>query len=110
MTYQSVLAIDDLTVALPPGGDRALALRQVSLTVERGEVLCLVGESGSGKSVLAQAVLGLLPRDLKLEGGRIALEGEDISQASPQRLRALRAARMGIIFQEPMTALNPVMT
>ncbi|RYF84292.1 MAG: ABC transporter ATP-binding protein, partial [Comamonadaceae bacterium] len=71
--------------------------------------LCLLGESGSGKSVIAQAVMGLLPSALRHTGGRIELQGEDVSAASPQRLRALRGTRMAMVFQEPMTALNPVM-
>jgi peptide/nickel transport system ATP-binding protein len=105
-----ILEIRGLTVGLPGGGDRATAVREVSLTVGRGETVCLVGESGSGKSVIAQAVMGLLPPALPVKAGRILLQGEDITQASAQRLRELRATRMSMIFQEPMTALNPVMT
>jgi peptide/nickel transport system ATP-binding protein len=69
-----------------------------------------VGESGSGKSVIAQSVMGLLPRSLPVQAGRILLQGEDITHAPLARLRELRATRMSMIFQEPMTALNPVMT
>jgi len=103
------LKVENLEVALPRGGDRAHAVAQVSLEVERGEILCLVGESGSGKSVIAQAVMGLLPNTLPVTGGKILLEGEDLLKATPQRRRALRGARMTMVFQEPMTALNPVM-
>jgi peptide/nickel transport system ATP-binding protein len=78
--------------------------------VGRGEIVCLVGESGSGKSVIAQSVMGLLPKSLPVKSGRILLQGEDITHASQARLRELRATRMSMIFQEPMTALNPVMT
>ncbi len=71
--------------------------------------MCIVGESGSGKSVTAQAVMGLLPkRDLVVTGGETLLQGEDTTKASANRLRDLRGTRMGMIFQEPMTALNPV--
>jgi len=105
-----ILEVQDLTIALPSGGDRATAVQHVSFSVGRGEILCLVGESGSGKSVIAQGVMGLLPKSLPLTGGRIVLQGEDITAASPARLRELRATRMSMIFQEPMTALNPVMT
>jgi peptide/nickel transport system ATP-binding protein len=105
-----VLAVHDLTIALPPGADRGTAVRRVSFEVGRGEIVCLVGESGSGKSVIAHGVMGLLPRALPITGGRIELQGEDITHASPARLRELRATRMSMIFQEPMTALNPVMT
>ncbi|HYF60551.1 MAG TPA: ABC transporter ATP-binding protein, partial [Burkholderiaceae bacterium] len=105
-----ILEVTGLTVGLPGGGDRDAAVREVSFSVGRGEVLCLVGESGSGKSVIAQAVMGLLPKQLPVRGGRILLQGEDLTAASPARLRQLRASRMSMIFQEPMTALNPVMT
>ncbi|HSB23396.1 MAG TPA: ABC transporter ATP-binding protein [Burkholderiaceae bacterium] len=106
----SILEVRDLTIALPAGADRATAVRDVSFDVGRGEIVCLVGESGSGKSVIAQAVMGLLPKPLPVTGGRVVLQGEDITHASPARLRELRATRMSMIFQEPMTALNPVMT
>ncbi|MBC5764540.1 ABC transporter ATP-binding protein [Ramlibacter albus] len=110
MSDTPVLSIEDVSVGLPAGADRATAVRNVSFTVGRGEIVCLVGESGSGKSVLAQAVMGLLPRGLPVQSGRIRLEGEDITHVPASRLRELRATRMGMIFQEPMTALNPVMT
>ncbi len=105
-----VLKIDNLSVALPAGGDRANAITDLSLTVNRGEILCVVGESGSGKSVTAQAVMGLLPKkQLRVTSGGVLLDGEDTVTATPARLRELRGTRMAMIFQEPMTALNPVM-
>ena len=107
---QHILEVKDLTIGLPSGGDRATAVRNVSFTVGRGEIVCLVGESGSGKSVIAQSVMGLLPKSLPVKSGQILLEGEDITHAPLSRLRELRATRMSMIFQEPMTALNPVMT
>ncbi|MBP6903270.1 MAG: ABC transporter ATP-binding protein [Burkholderiaceae bacterium] len=106
----AILEVQDLTIGLPSGGDRSTAVRKVSFSVGRGEIVCLVGESGSGKSVIAQSVMGLLPKSLPVQSGRILLQGEDITQAPLQRLRELRATRMSMIFQEPMTALNPVMT
>ncbi len=105
-----VLAVHGLTIGLPLGGERATAVQNVSFTVGRGEIVCLVGESGSGKSVIAHSVMGLLPQALPVLGGRIVLQGEDITHAPAHRLRELRATRMSMIFQEPMTALNPVMT
>ena len=105
-----ILQVQDLSIALPAGSDRASAVRKVSFTVGRGEIVCLVGESGSGKSVIAQGVMGLLPKQLPITAGRILLQGEDITQAPLSRLRELRATRMSMIFQEPMTALNPVMS
>jgi peptide/nickel transport system ATP-binding protein len=107
----AVLAIEGLSVALPKGADRRYAVEGVDLSVRPREILCLVGESGSGKSVTAHSVMGLLPKgQLRPVAGRILLEGEDLLRASDQRLRQLRCTRMSMIFQEPMTALNPVMT
>jgi peptide/nickel transport system ATP-binding protein len=106
----SVLDVDELSIALPAGADRTRAVSNVSFTVGRGEIVCLVGESGSGKSVIAQSVMGLLPRVLPVQGGSIRLEGEELRGAAEGRLRQLRTTRMSMIFQEPMTALNPVMT
>jgi peptide/nickel transport system ATP-binding protein len=105
-----VLDIQGLAIALPAGADRACAVQDVNLRVGRGELVCLVGESGSGKSVVAQAVMGLLPPGLRASAGRILLQGHDVLSASPQWLRQARATRMAMIFQEPMTALNPVHT
>ncbi|MFJ1260457.1 dipeptide ABC transporter ATP-binding protein [Cupriavidus sp. CuC1] len=106
----SVLAIRNLTIALPAGADRAHAVRQVSLDVQQGEIVCLLGESGSGKSVIAQAVMGLLPATLQAVDGGIQLLGENVLTASPDRIRQLRGQKMAMVFQEPMTALNPTMT
>ncbi|WP_342360740.1 ABC transporter ATP-binding protein [Terrarubrum flagellatum] len=106
---EPVLAIDKLTVRLPALGDRANAIDNVSFTVGAGEIVCVVGESGSGKSVTAQSVMGLLPKgQLQLAGGSIKLLGDEITTKTPSELRALRGARMAMVFQEPMTALNPV--
>ncbi|AOO83849.1 ABC transporter ATP-binding protein [Bosea vaviloviae] len=105
-----VLQIKGLSIRLPGGGDRAHAVENVSFDVGAGEITCVVGESGSGKSVTAFSVMGLLPKLLKPVAGQILLEGEDVLAATPQRLRALRGDRMGMVFQEPMTALNPVLT
>jgi peptide/nickel transport system ATP-binding protein len=106
----AALELAHLTVALPSGGERPHAVTDVSFAVDRGEIVCLVGESGSGKSVTAQTVMGLLPRSLKPVGGAVRLEGEDILFAPDARLRDLRTTRMSMIFQEPMTALDPVYT
>ena len=102
------LSIEGLTVALPPGADRAAAVENVSLTVSAGEIVCVVGESGSGKSVTAGAVMGLLPPGLRARGV-IRFEGQDLLRATPAQMRAVRGARIGMVFQEPMTALNPLM-
>ncbi|MFK7967398.1 MAG: ABC transporter ATP-binding protein [Burkholderiaceae bacterium] len=109
MTQQAVLSIENLSIALPKGGDRTNAVEGVSLSVAPGEIVCLVGESGSGKSVIAFSVMGLLAKALTVSGGSIKLQGEELVGAPLERLRDLRCTQMGMIFQEPMTALNPVM-
>src|ERR1043165_500833 len=107
----TLLAVENLTVALPPWADRPHAVEDVSLTVSRNEILCVVGESGSGKSVMARAILRLLPEPhLRAVAGRIRLGGEDLLAATPARMREIRGGRIAMIFQEPMTALNPLMT
>jgi ABC-type glutathione transport system ATPase component len=105
----SLLDVKSLTVALPPGADRAHAVEDVSFTLDAGEILCIVGESGSGKSVSAGAIMGLLPPALKVIRGSISFEGRDLLRLEPQAMRLLRGSRLGMIFQEPMTALNPLM-
>ena len=104
------LEINSLSVVLPDGADRQLAIRDLSIRLTTGCTLCVVGESGSGKSVTATAIMGLLPKELSIEAGDILLRGESIVSASPTRLKQLRAKVMGMVFQEPMTALNPVMS
>jgi len=106
----NVLEVKELSIALPLGGDRTHAVSKVSFSVAPGEIVCLVGESGSGKSVIAQGVMGLLPKSLPVAGGSIRLEGEELIGMANAGLRLRRATRMSMIFQEPMTALNPVMT
>ena len=104
-----VLGIEGLTIDLPKDGDREHAVMAVSFEVHPGEVVCLVGESGSGKSVIAFGVMGLLAKALKVSNGTVRLAGEDLIGLDERRLRDLRCTEMGMIFQEPMTALNPVM-
>jgi peptide/nickel transport system ATP-binding protein len=107
----TVLSIERLTIDLPPWAERPHAVHDVSLELRRNEILCVVGESGSGKSVMARSILGLFPsRHVKPSAGRILYGGEDLLAATSARLRALRGSRIAMIFQEPMTALNPVLT
>jgi peptide/nickel transport system ATP-binding protein len=106
----SVLAIEGLTVALPSWSDRKHAVSNVSLEIVRREIVCVVGESGSGKSVMGKAILGLLPKPhLSATGGRIVFEGRDVLTLPEEEIRKLRGGRIAMIFQEPMTALNPLM-
>ncbi len=105
-----VLEIEGLDIRLPAGADRALAVQGASLQLMPGQTLCVVGESGSGKSMIANAIMGLLPRPhVEPVAGRILLDGQDLLQLNEQQLRTLRGRRMGMVFQEPMAALNPVM-
>jgi peptide/nickel transport system ATP-binding protein len=105
---RAVLSIEDLILTLPPGADRPFALKDVSLELRTGEILCVVGESGSGKSMCASALLGLLPSVVKPTAGRVLFEGRDLLALSNEDWRELRGRRIAMIFQEPMTALNPV--
>jgi peptide/nickel transport system ATP-binding protein len=107
----AVLAIENLTVALPSWADRACAVDGVSLEVLRKEMLCVVGESGSGKSVMAKSVLRLLPEPhVRVTAGRVMYEDQDLLTLPPDGIRAVRGGRIAMIFQEPMAALNPLMT
>jgi peptide/nickel transport system ATP-binding protein len=106
---QAVLSVTDLSISLPHGADRRNAVEHISFEVPPGRIVCLLGESGSGKSVIANAVMGLMAEGLKATGGKILLQGEDILSASETHLRTLRGPAMAMVFQEPMTALNPVM-
>ena len=105
-----VLDVQGLSICLPPGGDRPLAVSEASFSVLPGQTLCIVGESGSGKSMIANAVMGLLPRPhVAPVAGRILFEGGDLTALPEAQMRTLRGRRIGMVFQEPMTALNPVM-
>lgn len=106
-----LLDIRNLHVALPPGSDRAHAVEDVSFVVNEGEIVCVVGESGSGKSLTARAVMGLLPEPkVRASAGEIRFDGRDLLQLPKSERRLLRGEQLAMIFQEPMTALNPLMT
>jgi len=105
----TLLAIDNLSIALPKGADRDLAVKDVSLTLDKGEILCIVGESGSGKSMAANALMGLLPEGVTPVGGTIMFEGRDLLKLSERDMLALRGHDISMIFQEPLSALNPLM-
>ena len=108
-TSSAILAIRNLSVEVAGAGNRVV--RNLSLDVHAGETVCVVGESGSGKSVTSLAVMGLLPQGiLRISDGSVRVEGEDVATATQRRLREMRATRMAMVFQEPMTALNPVHT
>ena len=106
---ETVLNIEQLTITLPTGADRAEAVTAVSLRLQHGKILCVVGESGSGKSMLAHSIMGLLPRGVAASAGRITFEGQDLLALSDNEIQTLRGRRIGMIFQEPLAALNPLM-
>lgn len=105
----ALLSIRDLSLDLPSGGDRARAVDGVSFDIAANEIVCLVGESGSGKSMTAHAILGLLPPKVSVAGGTIVFRGDDLLGVTAAQKRALRGGAISMIFQEPLTALNPVM-
>ncbi|WP_431514584.1 ABC transporter ATP-binding protein [Variovorax sp. DAIF25] len=107
-TTAPLVSVEGLTLAVGPGGREIV--RDVSFDIAPGEMVGIVGESGSGKTQAARALMGLTPPPLVRTAGRILFEGEDLALARPARLRELRGARVGMVFQEPMTSLNPSMT
>src|SRR5712672_1609394 len=105
-----ILTLEGLSVRLPTGADRPHALSDVSLSIAANEILCVVGESGSGKSIMANAIMRLLPNDVSIDGGRVMFEDRDLCGATAAEMRKVRGAGIAMIFQEPMTALNPLRT
>lgn len=104
-----ILRVEDLTVRFPTDDGMVNAVRGVSYTLHPREVLGIVGESGSGKSVSSMAVMGLLPRTAKVEG-KVLFRGDDVLRMRADQQRSLRGRKIGMIFQDPMTAMNPVLT
>ncbi|WP_298879460.1 ABC transporter ATP-binding protein [uncultured Bradyrhizobium sp.] len=104
------LSVRELTVSLPEGMERTHAVENISFDLKRGQILCIIGESGSGKSVTANAIMGLLPKAIRVSSGAIHLDGVNIVGLSPHKLRGLRGRVVSMIFQDPLSALNPLMT
>lgn len=102
-----ILSIKNLSIELPKGADRQYAVHDVSLDLHRGEILCVVGESGSGKSVMTGAIMNDLPWRLKVTSGEVIFNSRDVMKMSHAELNKLRGARIAMIYQEPMAALNP---
>lgn len=104
----SLLKIDNLTISLHQDGVETSLVRGVSYSVAPGEILAIVGESGSGKSVSSLAVMGLLAKALRVTSGTIQFDGRDLLSISAEEMRKLRGRDISMVFQEPMTSLNPV--
>ena len=110
MAADAVLAVQDLSIDFQTPNGTVHALRGVSLEVPRGSIVGIVGESGSGKSTLALAAMGLLPENAVVRGGAVRFDGQDVLTMPPAQLRDLRGRRLSMVFQDPMTSLNPVLS
>ena len=104
-----LLRIEGLTVA-PVAAPELLLVNDVSFTLEAGKTICIVGESGSGKSLTALSVMNLLSTQLTRLRGKVVFQGQDLAELNAEEMRRIRGRRIGMIFQEPMTSLNPVLT
>src|ERR1700730_3894742 len=109
MSKTSAISIRNLKIALPSGSERPYAVDGVSLDLVAGEIVCVVGESGSGKSMCAHALMGLLPDSVTTEAGEIVFEGSNLLELDEDGWRDVRGRHIAMAFQEPMTALNPLM-
>ena len=107
---QDLLRLEGLRTEIAVRGGTVHALGGIDLSVRSGETLGIVGESGCGKTMTALSVMGLLPQGGRVVGGKILLEGQDLTAMSPKEVRRLRGTRIGMIFQDPLTSLNPTMT
>lgn len=109
-TPSPLLTVEGLTVRFPLGRGSVTAVDGISFHINRGEALGLAGESGSGKTIAAQAIPRIIPRPGRIDGGRVLFDGTDLTRLSERELRPIRGRRIGMIFQEPMSSLNPTMT
>ena len=107
---ENILSVRGLTVDIPLAAGTLHAVRGIDFDVKRGETLCVVGESGSGKSLTSLAIMGLLPKQAQRSAQVLDFEGVDLQTASNRDMRKLRGNRISMIFQEPMTSLNPAYT
>ena len=105
----TILDIRNLSIELPEGADRRYAVENASLTLRRGEITCVVGESGSGKSVMTSTIMNDVPPRLTVTTGEVLFDGRNVLQFSQAELNEMRGARISMIYQEPMAALNPAM-
>jgi peptide/nickel transport system ATP-binding protein len=109
VSAEALLALEGVSVDLPTRRGNLRAVESVDLTLLPGRTLGIAGESGSGKTMLSRAILGLLPRHARLRG-RVRFDGRDLTRLDPGALRRLRGRSLAVVFQDPMTSLNPVLT
>ena len=107
---KSLLSVKNLSLDIPTGSGMLHAVRGIDFTLKRGETLSIVGESGSGKSLTSLAVMGLLGKSIRRAADEIRFDDVDLLSANKRVMRDLRGNRMAMIFQEPMTSLNPAYT
>ena len=108
VSTETLLQVRDLRISFRSSGGEVQAVREVSFDLRRGETLAVVGESGSGKTVAAKSLVGLLPEaNSEVKSGRALLEGEDLLSLSEKEMRKMRGPKLAMVFQDPMTALNP---
>lgn len=105
-----LLKVENLVTQFSTSNHDVTAVNNISFHVDRGETVCIVGESGCGKSMTALSIMGLLPQNGKISQGKIDFQGDDLATYSEKQLRDIRGKDISMIFQEPMTALNPVFT
>jgi len=108
MVEKTLLKVDDLKTTFYSKDKKIEAVRGVSFQVQTGDILGIVGESGSGKSVLMKSVMNILPENAKIDSGKIYFDGKDISDLSPKEMRKIKGKEIAMVFQDPMTALNPL--
>ncbi|WEG13126.1 ABC transporter ATP-binding protein [Pullulanibacillus sp. KACC 23026] len=107
---EEILNIQDLAIDFKTAEGSLSAVHSLSFSLKKGETVCIVGESGCGKSISSLAIMGLLPSNGRISKGSILFEGKDLGQLKPEQMRKIRGNKISMIFQEPMTALNPVFT
>ena len=103
------LSVNNLKISFRTDGGNVQAVRDISFDVYKGETLAIVGESGSGKSVTNRAIMGILAGNAIKEGGEIIYDGQDLMKISEEEFHSIRGDKIAMIFQDPMSSLNPIM-
>ena len=109
MTKQIKLSVNDLKISFRTDAGKVQAVRDISFDLYKGETLAIVGESGSGKSVTSKAIMGISAGNSILEGGEILYDGQDLLRIPEEEMHKLRGDKIAMIFQDPLSALNPIM-